>query len=146
MLNETHFVTFYVHGTVHRTSLSEMTNKMQLYTVYFKCKLLYMFRVVSAPIIRSTNNCIYSIWYWSTVAATCRYKRQVAATVETCRVAYRQNKLCIVGSCWTVIDTHFVAYTIGTPGVDNTGTVLIAFILMCLFLSFICPLNTFAAN
>jgi len=40
-----------------------MSNKMQLYTVYFICKLLYMFRVVSPPIIISTNNCIYSIWY-----------------------------------------------------------------------------------
>ena len=28
-------------------------------------KLLYMFRVVPPPIIRSTNNCIYSIWYLS---------------------------------------------------------------------------------
>jgi len=34
-----------------------MSNKTQLYTVYFVCKLLYTFRVVSAPIIRSTNNC-----------------------------------------------------------------------------------------
>ena len=33
-----------------------------------------MFRVVSPPIIRSTNNCIYSIWYWSTVVATCSYR------------------------------------------------------------------------
>jgi len=47
---------------------------MQLYTVYLICKLLYMFRVVSPPIIRSTNNCIYSIWYWSTVVATGRYR------------------------------------------------------------------------
>ena len=36
---------------------------MQLHTVYFICKLLYMFQVVSPPIIRSTNNYIYSIWY-----------------------------------------------------------------------------------
>jgi len=36
---------------------------MQLYTVYFIWKLLYMFRVVPPPIIRSANNCIYSIWY-----------------------------------------------------------------------------------
>jgi hypothetical protein len=50
-----------------------MSNKMQLYTVYFIRKLLYMFRVVSPHIIRSTNNCIYSIWYWSTVVATCHY-------------------------------------------------------------------------
>ena len=46
---------------------------MQLYTVYFICKLLYMFRVASPPIVRSTNNCIYSIWYYSSAVATCRY-------------------------------------------------------------------------
>ena len=26
-------------------------------------KLLYMFRVVSLPVIRNTHICIYSIWY-----------------------------------------------------------------------------------
>jgi len=36
---------------------------MQLYTVYFIYKLLYMFQVVSPSIIRSTNNCVYSFWY-----------------------------------------------------------------------------------
>ena len=38
---------------------------MQRYTVYFIRKLLYMFRVVPSPTIRSANNCIYSIWYLS---------------------------------------------------------------------------------
>ena len=38
---------------------------MQHYTVYFIWKLLYMFRVVPPPIIRSANNCIYTIWYLS---------------------------------------------------------------------------------
>ena len=38
---------------------------MQRYTVYFIWKLLYMFRVVPPPIIRSANNSIYSIWYLS---------------------------------------------------------------------------------
>jgi len=63
---------------------------MQIYTVYFICKLHYMFRVVSPPIISSTDNCIYSVWYSSTVVATCSYRggvetpqyRQVAATVD----------------------------------------------------------------
>ena len=32
--------------------------------LYF-CKLLYMFRVVTPPIIRSTYNCNHSIWHWS---------------------------------------------------------------------------------
>jgi len=37
---------------------------MQQYTVYL-CKLLYMFRMVSPPIIRSSYHCIYSTWhYW----------------------------------------------------------------------------------
>jgi len=54
---------------------------MQLYTVYSTCKLPYMFRVVSPPIIRSTNNCIYSIWYWSTVAATGRYRGGVETSL-----------------------------------------------------------------
>ena len=36
---------------------------MQCYTVYFIWKLLDMFRVEPSPIIRSTNNCIYTSWY-----------------------------------------------------------------------------------
>jgi len=36
---------------------------MQLCTIYFICKLLYIFRVVPPPINRSTNKCIYSMWY-----------------------------------------------------------------------------------
>jgi len=38
---------------------------MQRYTVHFIWKLLYMFRVVPSPTIRSASNCIYSIWYLS---------------------------------------------------------------------------------
>jgi hypothetical protein len=38
---------------------------MQRYTVYFIWKLLCMFRVVPPSIIKSANNCIYSIWYLS---------------------------------------------------------------------------------
>jgi len=42
-----------------------ITNKMQRYTVYFIWELLYIFRVVPSPIIRSANDCIYNIWYLS---------------------------------------------------------------------------------
>jgi hypothetical protein len=42
-----------------------ISNNMQRYTVYFIWKLLYIFRVIPPPIIRSANNCIYSIWYLS---------------------------------------------------------------------------------
>jgi len=36
-----------------------------MYSLLYFCKLLYMFRVVTPPIIRSTYNCNYSIWHWS---------------------------------------------------------------------------------
>ena len=42
-----------------------ISDTMQHYTVYFIWKLLYMFPVVTPPIIRSAYNCIYSIWYLS---------------------------------------------------------------------------------
>ena len=42
-----------------------ISNKMQLYKFYFIWKLFYMFRVVPPLIIKSANNCIYSIWYSS---------------------------------------------------------------------------------
>jgi hypothetical protein len=42
-----------------------ISSKMQRYTVYFIWKMLYMFRVVPPPIIRSAYNCIYNIWYLS---------------------------------------------------------------------------------
>jgi hypothetical protein len=43
--------------------LQYISKKMQRYTVYFIRKLLYIFRVIPPPIIRSANNYIYSIWY-----------------------------------------------------------------------------------
>jgi hypothetical protein len=40
-----------------------MSNKMQLFTVIYIWKLLYMFWLLLPPIIRSAYSCIYSIWY-----------------------------------------------------------------------------------
>jgi len=50
-----------------------------LHSLFISGKLLYMFRVVSSPIIRSTYNCIYSIWYLLTIAAICLYCGRVGA-------------------------------------------------------------------
>jgi len=38
-----------------------------LHSLFISGKLLYMFGVVSSPIIRSTYNCIDIIWYLLTV-------------------------------------------------------------------------------
>jgi len=105
-----------------------ISNKVQRYTVYYIWKLLYMFRVELPPIIRSTCNCICSIWYLShrycylplspTIAAgssngvtntrCCRYSFilswwWVEVPPETCRAVSRYNKLCNVASCWICI-------------------------------------------
>jgi len=34
-------------------------------TIYYSASSLYMFRVSTAPIVRSTQNCNYSLRYWS---------------------------------------------------------------------------------
>ena len=57
---------------------------MQCYTVYFIWKLLYVFRVVPPPIIRSANNCIYSIWY----LLHCRYRGRVGTGLSVLWVVY----------------------------------------------------------
>jgi hypothetical protein len=53
------------YGEVNLRIFQYISNKMQRCTVYFIWKLLYMFRVVLPPIIRSANNCMYSIWHLS---------------------------------------------------------------------------------
>ena len=54
-----------------------------LHSLCISGKLLYMFRVASSPIIRSTNNCIYSIWYLLTITAICLYCGRVGAGLAT---------------------------------------------------------------
>jgi hypothetical protein len=56
-----HFVYLTFMGPCIVRKFEYISNKMQRYTVYFIWKLLYMFRVVPSPIIRSAN----SIWYLS---------------------------------------------------------------------------------
>jgi hypothetical protein len=56
------------HGLLrdyYKDNKSNIYKKTYRYTVYFIWKLLYMFRVVPPPIIRSANNCFHSIWYLS---------------------------------------------------------------------------------
>ena len=57
---------FNVHGSVHRESMSiNVQQYATIYSLLYFCKLLYMFLVVTPPIIRSTYNCNCSIWHWS---------------------------------------------------------------------------------
>jgi len=42
-----------------------------VFSLLYFCSQLYMFRVLT-PIIRSSYNCNYSFWYWSTESTTIR--------------------------------------------------------------------------
>jgi hypothetical protein len=57
---------FNVHGSGPPESRSIIVQQVAtIYSLLYFCKLLYMFRLVTPPIIRSTYNCNYSIWQWS---------------------------------------------------------------------------------
>ena len=59
------YFNFNVHGSMYRNNILIYIQQDATLHIYFIRKLLYMFRVVPPPIIRSTNNCTYSIWYLS---------------------------------------------------------------------------------
>jgi hypothetical protein len=56
-----------------------------IYSLLYFCKLLCMFQVVTPPIIRSTNNCNYSIWHCPTVSATFSYRGEVGTELCSAR-------------------------------------------------------------
>ena len=67
-----------VQGSVYsKYILIYIQKDATLHSLFISGKLLYMFRVVLPPIIRSTHDCIYSIWHLSNRIATCRYRRVV---------------------------------------------------------------------
>jgi hypothetical protein len=51
---------------MHReTNLIIVQRNVTLFSLLYFCRQLYMFRVLK-PIIRSSYNCNYSFWHWST--------------------------------------------------------------------------------
>jgi len=107
---------FYVHGSVHRESMSITVQQDEtIYSLLYFCKLLFIFRVVTQPIIRSIYNCNYSIWNCRSNGSTitegsrdglnsarcCNYSYMcswlwVELPPETCRAAYRNIINCIL--------------------------------------------------
>ena len=59
------------------------------HSLFISGKLLYMFLVVSSPIIRSTYNCIYSIWHLLNITAICLYCGRVGAGLSVVWGLYR---------------------------------------------------------
>jgi len=111
-----------------------ISDKMQLIQFIYIWKLLYMFRVVSPPIIRSSYNCIYSIWYLSHCYCylplswkSWNVIRDAVYTVvcaPDCGWSYQPkhveqfpdiNKLYKVAACWIYIATHSNGHTNISP-------------------------------
>jgi hypothetical protein len=65
-----------------------ISNKMQRYTVYFIWKLLYMFRVVRPPVIRSSKTVSTASGICHTVTAICRYRGRVGTGLGMLWVVY----------------------------------------------------------
>ena len=82
-----------------------MTNKMQRYTVYYFCKLLYMFRVDPPPHHQELNTVSTASGICQTVIATCRYCGRAAifssSTIATCSNKGLTNTRC----CSTVLSS-----------------------------------------
>ena len=105
-------------------------------SIYYSASSLYMFRVSATPIIRSTQNCNYSLRYWSyflcsylppTSPRWSRWREVAAVPVPEAVVTvlctpdggcgwYPKhvdwtcriiNRLLCVASCWTVINVVF---------------------------------------
>ena len=97
-----------------------MANKMQHYTVFYFCKLLYMFWVDPPPIIKNTTLYLQHLLFVkplllsAAIAADSSNGWQIPDAVdtvlcswwwvgdppETFRAVYRNKKLCNVASCW----------------------------------------------
>jgi len=60
-----------------------------LHSSFISGNLLYIFKVVTSPIIRSTYNCIYSIWYLLTITAIHLYCGRVGAGLSVVWELYR---------------------------------------------------------
>jgi len=58
-----------------------------MYSSLYFCKPLYMFRVITPPIIRSTCNFNYSIWYWSNFGKCSVWREQKMRGMDLSLVA-----------------------------------------------------------
>ena len=112
---------------IHVNNYPTRCNNIQF--IYI-CKLLYMFRVVSPPIIRSSYHCIshywdsycYLSWAWVTLTTGSSNGLSTVDTVtwapdDRCRYHPKRveqfadiNKLYIVASCWIIVNTYYAMH------------------------------------
>ena len=62
-VHPTFFLTRRKHSHIYINICPTRCNTKQ--SIYYSASPLYVFRVSTTPTIRSTQNCNYSLWYWS---------------------------------------------------------------------------------
>jgi len=72
---------------------------MQHNVVYYSASSLYMFRVTTTPIIRSTQNCNYSLRYWSCCAVQLPPSSVVKLVWPRWREEAAQHSMTSTGGC-----------------------------------------------
>jgi hypothetical protein len=88
-----------------------------MYSLLYIRKLLYMFRVVTPAIIRSTYNCNYSIWHWSNFGKCGvwnQLKMRVSATFRDLRSKLRTLLCYLPQSKILDLRSREVAETVGS--------------------------------
>jgi hypothetical protein len=80
---------FNVYGSVHRKYIPIYPTRCNVIQLICIWKLLYMFRALLPPVIRSAYNCIYSIWYLS--HRYCYLQLSVGTGLSVLWVAYATN-------------------------------------------------------
>ena len=101
----------YIHFTdcIYVFVLIYFQRDATLHSLFIYGKLLYMFRVVSSPIIRSIYNCIYSIWYLLTITDVCLYCGRVGAGLSVVWELYRSVTYVTVPRHWF---SHVISVTL----------------------------------
>jgi len=91
---------FNVHGSVHREPMSIIVQQdATRYSLLYFCKLLYMFRVVTQPIIRNTYNSNYIIWHWANFGKCSVWCQLKMGAMDRTRLCYlpRSRKVAETG-------------------------------------------------
>jgi len=70
-MTNTYCCTLYTWVTASWIELNNFTTRCDLFSLLHFCRQLYKFRALT-PIIRSSYNCKYSLWYWLTGSTTIR--------------------------------------------------------------------------
>jgi hypothetical protein len=84
-------LTWDVYSYTNRSMVIIFQQDATMYSSLYLYKLLYLFRAVTPPIIKSTYNCNYGIWHWSNFekCSVCIFRSLTSA--RCCNYSYTSS-------------------------------------------------------